>query len=235
MITTHAPLISVLLENAHTFSHAMTRTLALKTNARTDNAHSNKRHAMTTTSAPLILAMLKQDVLTPRLLAMITTHAQLIHVTTPQDVSTLQNLVMTTTRQLMTSALMENALTLLRTVTIPTSAQLIHATTQLDFACTFQLLQRTQINAQSELVMLTRELLTLSEIAKTQTNALLTTVMQQRDANLFQSLFLKTALLNQQDAMVTIFASNCSQSDVSKFQLEFADQRSIMNAILKMV
>jgi hypothetical protein len=99
----------------------------------------------------------------------------------------------------------------------------------------FQLLLRTQINAPSELVMLTKELLTLSETVKIQTNVPSTIVMLQRDAKQFQNSFLKIAQLKELDVMVTIFASNYSHSDVSKFQLENASQRFILNAALKLV
>jgi hypothetical protein len=99
----------------------------------------------------------------------------------------------------------------------------------------FQLLLRTQINVPLELVMLTKELLTLSETVKIQTNVPSTIVMLQRDAKQFQNSFLKIVQLKELDAMVTIFASNCFHSDVSKFQLENASQRFILNAALKLV
>jgi hypothetical protein len=80
--------------------------------------------------------------------------------------------------------------------------------------------------------MLPRELLILQLSVKMETNVPSTTVMQKRDANQLLNSFLKIALLNNQDASEMQNASDFSDSDVSKHQLELADQYQTMNAIL---
>jgi hypothetical protein len=64
-----------------------------------------------------------------------------------------------------------------------------------------------------------------------ETNALSITAIHKKVANMSLNSFLRTALLKNQDAKETNSASNIWEWDVSKFQLEYAKQRSIMNAI----
>jgi hypothetical protein len=64
----------------------------------------------------------------------------------------------------------------------------------------------TQMHAQLELVMQSKESLTLQETVMMETNALSTIAMLIKDANLFQRWFLKTVELNLQDVTEMLFA-----------------------------
>jgi hypothetical protein len=111
-----------------------------------------------------------------------------------------------------------------------TNAQRDLVMQQPDNVSTLQLLSPTQMLAQSELVMQSREWLTLLVTVRTETSALSTIVMLSRDANMFQSLFLQAVLPKQQDLLEIKELLTSSEKDVSKSHQELASPSTNTNA-----
>jgi len=191
------------MENANTFSIAMTKTHALQKNASMDNAKALQSAVMTAMLAQPILAILILDARTLQSLVTTTIHAPRTLAILILDAFTLLSTVMTKILALSILALME-------TVFIPKKAALIamHAQPKLvmspmETVFTLLYLSRTQTLAPSELAMQSKELSILQSIVRMEINAQLTIAMLKKDANVSKSSFLPIVLEKPQDAKVT--------------------------------